>query len=486
MSALRIQILLVVLVLSPSLSQVCRAQFSADATWIPRGANCVVLIGGEKIFTSELAKKEDWADVNKGSFERGTSVIPPNIDRMLVATQFDLKYLQPVWTVTVLAKSKEDFDLAKISSTVDRPLDQVGDRKAVILPNDIYLVQLEPNTLGSMVPADRQSLARWAESGGTDSRQVSPYLAEAVLYADNNSEVTIAIDLRDAISLDNARSRLLKFSAIKSVDIETIAKTISRLRGVTLGITIRDKIYGALKVDFVAGTSGTDKLDKAAIIEALENQGVMIEDMRDWEYTNSSDGLLLKGSLSESGLRQINSLVAQPVQAMFRGIGSSGSSSTEKDMSPVACTNRYLDRLEIYFRDFDEFQKQTSKQQAKPYARWFSSYADQIDMLPAANVDSKLLDYGGRAAEGFRDISQILVAADALTSSQDAAVSNPANYGYNGYGYTYGYRSGAKKNIKKANKAKNYGEAKEQVTQILNQLKSDLGQVRRELGGEVQ
>lgn len=488
MRALRFTMLLIVAIVASTITNVSQAQFSTDAHWIPQGANCLVLVNGERIFESDLAKRENWADLNSGSFERGTSLVPPNVNRMLLATQLDLAYMHPIWTVAVLADDHQKFDLSAIAKARKATLDSIGQHPALHLPSDILLVELDPQTLGAMVPANRQALARWVDGKEAAGLSASPYLAEAVTFADKNSDVIVAFDLRDAIDVDTARSRLKTSGKVQASDIEAAAKALSKLRGVTLGITVRDAITAALKVDFAAGTNGVDKLGKEVIIGALENQGVMIDDIRQWTFSQKADTLTLQGKLSDTGLRQINSIIAQPVQAIFRGIGSASDGANKgPDMSPAASTKRYLDKLDICFMELEEFTKKTGGLSAKPYFRWFESYADQLDQMPQEGVDPALLEYGAKAAKGFRDIGQILVAVDAETVAEgDAAVQNRGGsyvaYGYGyGYGYGYRYRPPSKTSIRKAVRTQNYQQARIQINEILTHLKDELSTVRHSM-----
>lgn len=478
--------LMTVLALSPL--NIGFAQFSKESKWIPGGANCVVLVNGERIFNSQLAQKENWQEVGQGAFERGTSVVPPQVDQMMIASQFDLAFMQPVWTVSVLTPSNPDIDVAKLAAAKNRATDTLGDQPAMLLPNDVYLVELDDKTYGAMAPADRQSTLRWIEAGKRAGQPApAPYIAEALAFADKNSDVIIAFDLNGAIDVDSVRTRLKNSESIAAANAETAAKAIARLRGFMLGITVKDKIYAALKVDFAPGTTGLETLGKNTIIEALENNGVMIDDVRDWTFSSQGGTLMLNGTLSDVGMRQINLLVAQPVQAIFRGIGSTGTAGAKAlSDDPAVATRRYLDRIELCFKDFEEYVHQETSRSAKPYQRWFSAGADQIDMLPAANVAQAALDFGGRVSEGFRDISQLLIAADAGNSAQNSvldAQKTEATYGYYayGYGYGYGYRRPSLSKQKAAIRAQSYAAAKTQASEIMNQLKNDLGDVRRNL-----
>lgn len=481
MQAVRFPVLLGVAFCCIAFASPASAQFSADSKWVPQGANCLVLIEGDRIFASGIAKKENWADAGKGAFEMGTSVVPPGVSRVLVATQLDLQYMQPIWTTTVLADSSGQFKLADIASSHHRTMDTVADRQAMVLPGDMFLIQLGPSTLGAMAPSNRQSLGRWIEDSEAGAARMSPYLAEAVSFADKNSDVIIAFDLQHAISRDEAVTRLKNFSALNAVDIDTLANAVSRIRGFTLGVTVRDQITAALKIDFTAGTTGLEKFSKKAIIEAIENNGVMIDDVRGWELQVQAPSVILRGSLSTAGLRQINALVSQPVQAQFRGIGSANPAAA-LDTTPAGCTKRYFDQLDVIFRETAEFTSKQDKNAVKPYTRWFDKYANTIDTLPSVGVDPDLLDFGARCSEAFRDISQGLLFAGANEASRNAtdAVNRGAYAYYNGYGY--GYRQSLS-SVKKAVKAQEYGAVAVKAHETMEALRNDLGGMRRKLSG---
>lgn len=456
-----------------AMPQFCQGQFAEDAKWIPPHANCVVLVSGDRVFSSPLAEKEGWASLDKSAFERGTSVIPPEVSRLTIASQFDLSYLRPIWTVMVVKPEDDNVSLETVAEKMGTSTQMVADHKALVLPSDVYLCDLDGKVFGAMAPASHQQMSSWVSDGPKGRPSDSPYISEAISFSDRNSDVTIAFDLRNAISQDTAFSKLKDFESVPADKVETVSKAITRLRGVTLGITINEKITGALKIDFVPGTLGIETITKRTVIETLENLGIMIDDVRDWSFSTGSGTLTLGGELSDTGIRQLNYLVAQPVQGLFRGTGMHGGSASQAD-SPEAATKRYLDKLDLYFKEFDEFLVRHRSSRAKAYARWFSTYADQIDLLPTANVDQGLLDFGARASEGFRDIAQIMLTADAKSVSQSRSV-----YG-NSSSYYYGYRSGLG-GQKGAYKAQNYATGVVTANEIMNDLKNDFGNVRRSL-----
>jgi hypothetical protein len=184
-------------------------------------------------------------------------------------------------------------------------------------------------------------------------------------------------------------------------------------------------------------------------------------------------------TLSASGLRQMNMLVAQPVQAAFGGIGLTAAKETMAD--PIVATRRYFDRVELCFKDLDETIRNGTSKTAKACQRWFSASADQIDMLPSRNVNQEVLELGGSVAESFREISLSLVAADASNSSQSKVLdaNRSGGYYYYPYAYGYGYRRPNASKLKAAIRAQNYAAVQVQTTAIMNRVKNDLGDIRR-------
>ncbi len=88
-------------------------------------------------------------------------------------------------------------------------------------------------------------------------------MADAIKFADQNAEAILAFDLANAFSVGEARSALLQQEGLTGPEIEALSAAAGRLKGLTLGITVRDKAYSAIKIDFQDGTTGLDKLKNA-------------------------------------------------------------------------------------------------------------------------------------------------------------------------------------------------------------------------------
>ena len=61
----------------------------------------------------------------------------------MIAAQMDYEYMEPIWQVTVFEKSGEAIDIVKVSEEIKGNLEDIDGMKAVVLPNDAYLVQVE-------------------------------------------------------------------------------------------------------------------------------------------------------------------------------------------------------------------------------------------------------------------------------------------------------------------------------------------------------
>ncbi|MBX3418440.1 MAG: hypothetical protein KF851_12620 [Pirellulaceae bacterium] len=451
------------------------AQFELEAKWVPDHANTLVLINADQIFGSAIATKENWAATGAGAYERGLSIVPPGVGKVMLASQIDLEYLEPIWTIGVFAKGNTSNAVAKLAEQDGREVEQVGSRDLVALSGDQYVVQLDGSTVGVVTPANRQTLARWLKDGDAGRVRLSEYLSNALAFADKNADVIIAFDLENLISKSAARSRLINFESIRASDVDALADAMSKLQGLTLGITIRDGITGALRIDFADGTSGINLVSKKFILEALANNGVMINDFLDWEITTEGTRAVFSGPMTTSGIRKISSLINQPIRAQF---ADSPGGQQAQPASMGKSTRQYFDTIDLYFRELDEFLRGPRHTNARAYARWFDKYANKIDGLSVRNVDPQMVEFGANISEGFRDVSQGLFSSDATVVGRQAT-ERGVNSSFFYSDYNYGYRSNS--SIRKNIKAQEYSKAAETARGILENMRNQIGSMRRDM-----
>ncbi|MCC6509310.1 MAG: hypothetical protein IT423_09395, partial [Pirellulaceae bacterium] len=250
------------------------AQFDADARWAPASTNVIVLVNNGRIFDSALAKKENAQANAKAAFQTGVSIVTPGVDRVLIASEIDLEAMHSNCTVAIFSRNSQPFDFNGIVNRVGSSVDRVSGRDAALMPNDSYLALLGPQQLGAVKPANRQLVARWLKTGtSVASSQLSDYLKTAVSFADKNADIIVAVDMEGSLNPEFIRQRLPQTASVPQEKSAAVAQTLEQLKGVTLGITIRESINGSLKVDFAAGAAELSGVGKALLIEVLKNKG---------------------------------------------------------------------------------------------------------------------------------------------------------------------------------------------------------------------
>ena len=176
---------------------------------------------------------------------------------------------------------------AGFGATSGGRLEFIDQHKAVALPTSAYAVQFSSNVVGAMTPTNRQSVGRWIRE--TDSRthpDLSPYLTEAFGYANGlGTPIILAIDLEDVATPDEVLAMLKasdKFAKQPDAELHRLAKVLAGIRGLTLGVTLGEKPFGKVKVDFAEELGVSPELAKAMMLHALAKRGAMLKELPDW------------------------------------------------------------------------------------------------------------------------------------------------------------------------------------------------------------
>ncbi|MDA7911865.1 hypothetical protein N9061_02555 [bacterium] len=461
------------------------AQFENAAKWVPENANCLVMVQAENILNSAIGRRENWATDRSAAFRSGASFFPPTTKRILMGSQIDFEFLDSVYHVGVFEKKGSEINLVEVSKRVNGNIATIGGKQALELPNNSYLIKVDNTTLVTMTPSNRQMTTRWLAKTSNGKMRVSPYLAEAVKFADQNAQVIVAFDLEGVLDPAEVEKRLVSSGAVLEVSAAAVTKTLSTLRGVTLGVTVNDKISGAIKIDFSSDPSNVTPVSKAILIAALKKNGLMIDDIASWNVSSSGNQILLSGPMTSEGFRQIGSLVHQPLEDDMHGASGSVTSSAEPTKQNMATkTKQYLGDIDHIL----EIQRKKKEEQLDTYAKWFDRYARQIDGISILGVDPIAIDFGTYVGNAFRDISGDLNTSDL---SKNEAVSSQGfsgpgggrwNYGY-GYGYGYGTINGRNYTRDSRRNASALGTEKgmNQKSDTLRQIDAKESQVKRAL-----
>ena len=465
------------------------AQIDQNARWIPNSANALVIVRAKEIFETEIARKERWKTDRLKAFQSGATFLPPTTQQLLMSAQLDYEYMEPIWQVAVFEKSGSAIDILEVSKRVRGNLEKFDDKDAVLLPNDTYLVKLDENTLGTMTPANRQVTARWLRSQQFGSMKLSPYLTQAVKFAENNADVIVAFDFTDVLHPDVIKDRVKASGICKDDQVDDVSNTLATIQGLTLGITINDKITGAIKIDFTSSPANLATLGKQLLLFALKKNGVMIDDFENWEMKVDGNQLRMMGPLSSTGLRQIGTLIENPLAPDFEGDHSAG--ANQPDMK--TCSLQYFGSIQTLFGELrkKDFQAMTT------YSKFFDKYAREIDNLSVLNVDPAVLSYGAYVADSMRSASASLMDIN-LQKVRDRQTYSAGSSNYHGRGdytnwngytsrYGWGYSS---YNQDMRNRQRVTGEANLQgeiaAKEIMRDVETKTAEVRRQMSEKYQ
>jgi hypothetical protein len=392
------------------------AQFGDMVKHIPGKANAIFLVNAQKVFASEVAKSQDWQAQRGKRFDSGLTCIPPRATRVVVGTQIDLEFMRPLWETAVV-----EFPTAPLLADVEEHYGGINDTIAntamVRMADDTYVVRFSDKLLGAFGPSNRQLASSWIQQ---TENQLSPYLQEALSYVDAGTEVILAIDTTDAVAPALVEQRLQETdnAAIKNAKSSPaeIAQIVSSIRGVMLGITFGKEAYGKIKIDFGQDATPLADIAKPLLLEVLAKHGAMIDEVTQWKVQTKGTTVYLDGSLGESGLMRITSLINLPTQALQAPATSGGKTPVPpaggagQTVSPSDPQQLVIETTQNYYKSIEHVMADLRgrKGEARTIGQiglWFGSYANRVERLPLLNVDTDMLQYGEYVSQQLRNAS---------------------------------------------------------------------------------
>ena len=416
---------------------------------IPNDANTLILINAEKMFGSPVANREHWEARRKAAFESGVSALPNDATEVVLAGRTDHEFGESIWELA-LVRLRDARNVATVATRFGGAMDVIAERSAARLPNDHYVVQITDTLLGSYTPANRQDVSRWLKSTDLAApTQRSPYLEQAFSYAKKvGTPIVMAMDVSGAISEAEVKRRLESFEALKTagVDLSEVSKLISGAQGITLGITLQDKTVGAIRVDFEQSPKVLAEIGKPLLLEVLRRQGAMIDDFEEWTPSISGNTFLLRGTLGDSGMRRVMSVLELPRTLADSMFEATSPGSDQEGRAKLTASQQYFNSVTTLIEDLRAKPKRDKVKTFGQAAMWYDRYARKIDNLPMLNVDEALLNYGGSIASMFRD-AEMAMKGVGMRSSVRTASNNPTSGGYSsswgGYRAGWGYHGAA-------------------------------------------
>lgn len=414
-------------------------QFAPLLQRVPESANMIFLLNADKIFDSEVGRREGWRANFAKAIEAGLMHIPADTLQYVLAGEQDFTTMQPVWQVAAL-RVKNKRDLPVIAKRLGGKQETVASHPAVVLPTGDYVVACNDTTMVAMAPAARQAVVRWITATDQAAPKFSEYITEAVGYAEKSgTELVLAADLSDVVDSNEVKARFegASFGADRPVDLDELAAVLASIQGVMLGVTFGDKPYGSIKVDFGRDAAVLDGIAKQLLLDAIAQRGAMVDDLQDWKEVVVGKQVRLSGYFTAPGLRKVLSLLDTPISPAAAAEEAPVPSAS--DVDPIAAASqRYFSSIEHYFADLRDKEPQRIAQ----YGVWFDKYARKVDNLPMVNVDDDMLTYGAYVSQQLRNAAaaiQGIGIRSRVRQVEAAQATGGAAPGYYGSAYNGGY-----------------------------------------------
>lgn len=338
--------------------------------------------------------------------------------------------------------------------------------------------------MGVMHPANRQPVSRWADFGKNNRTTiVSEYLRNAVTTVNFQTQIVMAVDLRDIVRPHKLDETLKEAPETKgdAVKREMIRKIAMSLQGATLTVQFTDKVQGTLQVDFSEDPEplGTDA--KTLVLEMLNKPGAALDDLNSWQASIRSNAILLEGELSKTGQRKIFGLLELPT-GKFSTLKGAEEAPDNFEVVAKASKNYYLSistLLDDLRKEF-ETNRDARRNNAPVY---LERYGRMIDRLPILNVDQELLGFGASVSETLRSMSTTQRTGGVRAGVRKSNTYGAYNYSYDGYGYG-NVRSTS--SVRSEINAQEQGKARVMRFHSWKQIEDDLSNIRKQMTDKYQ
>ena len=410
---------IVIVVLCFSGGSSCFGQFDHLLKYLPDNTNALYLLNTEKIFQSDLAKKQDFAKRYDELRNEMPLAMPPDAKRFILAANMNLSRVQPD-SETVIVELTQDRKIETIAKATGGTIDEIAGKQCVVV-GDIYIVQFSDRVVGAMWPSDRQHIAQWIRIAKrrTEGR-LSPYLKKAIAYTrDVGTEAILALDLTDSLPPSRFREALKRSKSLSGTDVNrnTLVDLLTSIEGVILGVKVTDKLNGRLKVDFGRDALPLKPFAQKMLLEALANTGSMIDEFEEWEPVVKKNEVSIRGTLTESGVRKILSLMSVDTSGV--AVENKDDDNTPDLVSDLA-TSKYVATIEKRLGDL--FNADTSTSTLRERLLWVQNYARGIDRLSSRNVNRKVRKDGKSIADMMAEIVKVVQDASVRTAKRASKV----------------------------------------------------------------
>lgn len=391
--------------------------------------------------------------------------------------------VQELWLVSELEiesltpKYEAGYALMQSSATADSLskkfhgyVDEVGPKKVVWTPNQMYLVPLEGNRVGFLRPANRSLVAQWLDP--TVRSELTNYLFKQSEQPEQYLSFLLAINLENYFSPFIVEERLKEFDSTKDATIDGLAKTISTIKGASIIIGRNSLSECIASFEFGESPASLVPIAIPLLDDILKHNGSAVPDILDWKVSVKDNTLSLKGPISVSSLDSLIHIFSLTGHAEHIGRDNDPlADSTPTQSQPHSSaydTKQYFDKVTSMVESI----RDQSKQDVATRARWSDQRARRIDELSILNVDPEMVAYGAGVAELFRN--------SALNIRTRNIQANTQKMQLGGY-YTSGYSANTNAEYRIGIQAGATGASSTDYRQTLSQIDQMTGDIRRKM-----
>ena len=126
--------------------------------------------------------------------------------------------------------------------------------------------------------------------------------------------MVIAMDVSDLLTPRIAREGSQYESlAGKQVDIDSLTKVFTSIKGVTLTVEATERLNGKVRVDLGESATPVKGVARVLILEGRREERMLPSGMKDWRFLSEAKAVTLEGRMAPEELRTLTELIPFPV-----------------------------------------------------------------------------------------------------------------------------------------------------------------------------
>jgi hypothetical protein len=389
------QSFIVALLLGTLLPPACWAQSSAYKDMLrrlPDSTNVVVVVDVASLRTA-------LGGTAKASEEANITSFAATANKLVLGAELDLAQRRLLWSIGI-ARLGRHISIQNVAQAENEPVEEFAGHSIVPTPRNAYFVDLGNNLLGSYSPASRQMLKAWLGQEKTKQLVTLPPYILSALQPEEPALVVIAIDLSDSMdptAIHRGLNASEVMSSLKKPDYDKTAKTLEKIKSLTLLIRAGNPLNAELTVSFDAPTKEIRGFAKRLLIEGLQKFGVYVQDFDGWKTRLKENSIGIYGPLSLNAARKYAALIKTPApNPEAADINAYNSTSPAERM--VNSSKRYFKSITKILDDL----KIDKAKNVKAMGEWYDRFAEEIDNMAILDVDPDLVKWAAIVASNLR------------------------------------------------------------------------------------